>query len=552
MSKSDRRALERGRASHAGRAWADAFEALTLADQSAPLGAEDLERLVTAAALTGHEEAMLPLQERLYQAHLEAGETLAAARTGFWLGFRLFGRGEAGRAGGWLSRAQRLVEREGRACAEEGYLLLPAGTRLLVGGQAAEAHDLGARAAAIGERFGEGDLIALGRNLQGRALLAQGQLEPGLACVDEAMVAAASGELSPIATGLIYCSAIASCQRVYAIDRAREWTAALARWCEAQPQLVMFTGNCLVHRSEVLQLGGAWPEAIDEARRAIDHCARGAYDVEATGRATYQHAELHRLRGEHAAAEAGYRAASASGVEPMPGLALLRLAQGQPQAAAQAIRRVVQATGDRLQRTRFLPALVEILVAAGDLDGARAGWRELEETAASLDTEVLRALAGHACGSIRLAEGNPQGALAPVRRAFEVWQRIGAPYLAARLRVLLARACLALGDGEGARLELDAARQVFERLGARPDLDAVAALTAKAAPGVAGKPAHGLTERELEVLRLVATGKTNKEIAGALSLAEKTVDRHVSNIFTKIDVSTRAAATAYAYQHELI
>ena len=291
------------------------------------------------------------------------------------------------------------------------------------------------------------------------------------------MVAAISGELSPVVTGIIYCSAIASCQRVYAFDRTREWTAALTSWCDAHPQLGMFTGHCLVHRAEIMQMGGSWPEAVEEARRAVERCVRDI-EREAAGRAHYQEAEIHRLRGEFAAAETAYRSASRSGIEPQPGLALLRLAQGDLDAAASAIRRVVGATSDRLQRTRFLPAHVEIMLAVGDLEEARAASRELDETASSFNTEVLAAIAGHARGAVQLAEGNARAVLDPVRRAFGIWQQLGAPYLAARLRVLLARACIALGDVEGARLELDGAREVFEGLGARPDLAAVEAIGA--------------------------------------------------------------------------
>ena len=372
--------------------------------------------------------------------------------------------------------------------------------------------------------------------------------------LDEAMVAATSGELSPVVTGIVYCSAIASCHRVYALDRVREWTAALSNWCEAHPQLGMFTGHCLVHRAEIMQMSGSWPEAVEEARRAVGRCVH-AMEREAGGRAHYQEAEIQRLRGEFAAAETAYRNASRSGVEPQPGLALLRLAEGDREAAASAIRRVIAATGDRLQRTRFLPAHVEIMLAVGDLEEARAASLELDETASSLNTDVLAAIAAHARGAVQLAEGNPEAVLDPVRRAFGIWQQIGAPYLAARLRVLLARACVALGDVEGARLELEGAREIFERLGARPDLVVVKAIGTSLDDNHKGKvPAsrHGLTERELQVLRLIASGKTNKAIARELSLSEKTVDRHVSNIFTKVDVSSRAAATAFAYQHQLI
>jgi DNA-binding CsgD family transcriptional regulator len=538
--------LQRGRDCYERNEWNDAFEALSLADQSTSLDAEDLHRLAWAAGLSARDELMLATQERVYHARLAAGQDLIAARAAFWLGFRLLARGEPAAASGWLSRAHRLVEAHAADCVEQGYLLLPAAQRHLSAGELADALDCAARAFEIGERFAEPDLIAFARNLQGRVLLSQGQVDRGLVFLDEAMVAATAGELTPVVTGIVYCSAIASCHRIFALERVREWTAALSRWVESHPQLGIFNGHCLVHRAEVHELNGSWHEAVDEARRAITRCVRHI-EREAAGRAHYQQAEIHRLRGEFELADAAYREASRSGFEPQPGLALLRLVQGDTNAAASASRRIIGATRDRLSRLRFLPAHVEIMLTAGDLDEARVASRELQETAASLDTDVLVAIAAHAQGSIELAQGNPQGVLEPARRAFGIWQQTGAPYLAARLRVLLARACIALGDAEGARLELHCAREVFEKLGAAPDIAAVDAL---------GKPetatGRGLTMRELQVLRLLATGKTNKAIARELSLSEKTVDRHVSNIFGKTGVATRAAATAFAYEQKLI
>jgi DNA-binding CsgD family transcriptional regulator len=546
--------LLRGRASYERREWNDAFEALSLADRAEALGADDLHRLAWSAGLTARDDEMLATQERVYQARLDAGEDLAAGRAAFWLGFRLLSRGEPARASGWLSRAQRLVELHAQDCVEQGYLLLPAGQKHLNAGDCAEAQNCAARAVRIGERFGEADLIAFGRNLQGRALLLQGQIDRGLALLDDAMVAATAGELSPVVTGIVYCSAIASCHRVFALERVREWTQALSNWCEANPQLGMFTGHCLVHRAEVLEMSGSWPEAVDEARRAVQRCVR-AVERDAAGRAHYQQAEIHRLRGEIELAEASYREASRAGFEPQPGLALLRLAQGDISAAATASRRMVGATHDRFARTRFLPAHVDIMLAAGDLAAARTASNELEDTAAKLNTDVLTAIAARAGGSVHLEEGKPHAVLDPVRRAFGIWQQLGAPYLAARQRVLLARACVALGDVEGARLELDAAHEVFEKLGARPDVAAVEAMFATLVrERQARAPAadHGLTAREIQVLRLVSKGKTNKAIARELSLSERTIDRHVSNIFAKADVSSRAAATAFAYERKLI
>jgi DNA-binding CsgD family transcriptional regulator len=431
---------------------------------------------------------------------------------------------------------------------------LPAAQRHLSASEPGEALECAARAAAIGERCGEIDLVAFAHNLQGRAWLSQGQVARGLALLDEAMVAAASGELSPVVTGIVYCSAIASCHRVFALGRVREWTAALASWCDANPQLGLFNVSCLVHRAEMFELSGSWQEAVEAARRAAERCVRD-FDRDAAGRAHYQEAEIHRLRGEFEQAEADYREASRAGFEPQPGLALLRLAQGDRDAAATASRRVIAATSGPLARSRFLPAHVEIMLASGDLEEARAASRELEGIASGVETEILDAIASHTSASIHLAEGSPHAVLDPVRRAFGIWQRLGAPYLAARLRVLAGRACIALEDVESARLELECAHQVFEELGAKPDVACVEALLARlndAGRKDSGTTDHALTGRELQVLRLIASGKTNKAIAKELALSEKTVDRHVSNIFVKTNVTSRSAATAFAYERKLI
>jgi DNA-binding NarL/FixJ family response regulator len=539
--------LARGRAAHARRAWEEARAALARADEAAPLGAADLELYAWTSGLTGRVADYLRLFERAHSAHLEAGEHLRAARAAFWIGFRLFSLGETGQGAGWVARAQRLLDRVGRPCVEAGYLRLPAVHRAFASGDWQAAHDAAAGAAEIGERFGDADLTAFARNLQGRALMRLGRIREGLALVDEAMLAATSDELSPTVTGLVYCSAIATCQQAYVHDRAREWTAALTRWCNAQPELAMFTGTCMVHRAEIKELAGAWPEAIEEARRVAERAS--PVEPHTTGDAHYRQAEIHRLRGELGAAEEGYRNASHLGREPQPGLALLRLLQRRRGDAASGIRRALEEARDPLERARLLPATVEILLAAGEAAEARRACEELEAVAAAFATDVLAAMAAHARGAVLLDAGDAAGALGPLRRSFAAWQEIGAPYLAARVRVLVGRACRALGDRDGEALEREAAGAVFERLGAAPDLER---LEAPAEADGATARRHGLTARELEVLRLVAAGLTNKAIAKQLFVSEKTVDRHVSNIFGKLDVSSRAAATAYAYEHGLI
>lgn len=538
--------LERARAAYRECCWAAAFQAFTDADQSVALEAGDLEQLALAAYFVGHDEQYLKTLERAYNAYLRNDEPFRAIRCAFWLGFRLLMRGEGGHATGWFARGQRLIDRDRNDCAERGYLLLPL-VEQLIGQEKYEAgYASAAEAAAIGERCGDGDLVACARHQQGRIRLQQGQISAGLALLDETMLTVVAGELSPLVTGLMYCSVIQACQQVYAFDRAFEWTAALTQWCDSQPDMVAFAGVCQVHRAEIKQLRGAWPEAIAEAQRATER-ANSVSRVAAAG-AHYQKAEVLRLTGDFAGAEEAYRAAGRLGLEPQPGLALLRLAQGRTDAAVSAIRRVVETTTEPLKRMRLLPACVEILLAAGDLEAARNACSDLERSVARFDTGVAAVVAAQARGAVDLAEGKSQAALNALQPALQVWQRIDAPHAAARTRVLIGLACRALGDEDGADMELAAARATFERLDARPDL-AQMDLLMKAAPPADG---HGLSAREMQVLRLVTTGETNKAIARKLGLSERTIDRHVSNIFTKLDVTSRTAATAFAYRHGLI
>jgi DNA-binding CsgD family transcriptional regulator len=540
-------ALERGRRAYDRRAWKDAHELLSLADREAALPPAHLERLATAAFLIGREQEFEHVLERAHGVYRDAGDRPGAARCAFWIGLRLFLTGKTAAATGWLARGQRLVDEEGRETAETGYLLLPVAEQHLRAGESERGRAVALEASAIGSRLGDRDLITAARHQEGRALLEMGQPEAGFALLDEVMVEVTSGELSPMMTGLLYCSVIGCFQRVYALGRAREWTAALGRWCQDQGQLVTFTSTCQVHRAEILQLQGAWADALAEARRACEHRADGIAELP-PGDGFYQQGEVLRLRGELDAAERAYRSASRAGADPHPGLALLWLARGRTRAAAAAIARALDETADPLARARFLPARVEILLAGRDRAGARAAGAELAEIAARLHSDVLRATATQAEGAVELAAGNARAALVRLRGAWKEWQTLEIPHAAARARELLGLACRALGDRAGGRMELDAARVAYESLGAGPDVARVDALLAHRAD--AGP--CGLTPREVQVLRLIAAGKSNKEVAEALSLSVKTVERHVGNILTKLDVPSRAAATAWAYENEVI
>jgi DNA-binding NarL/FixJ family response regulator len=486
--------------------------------------------------------------ERAHRLHLDSGDIPCSVRCAFWIGHNLLFRGEPVQATGWFTRAQRLLARHGKECVEQGYLLIPQWLKQMAGGDYKGGYLTAARAAALGERFGDADLIWLAVDEQGRALINQGRVEEGLGLVDETLIAATAGDLSPVVTGIVYCNTIAFCQSMYELRHAREWTRALAQWCDEQPDMVAHNGLCLVHRAEIMQLQGAWPEALAEARRAADRFTQGVLNQLACGKALYRQGEVHRLRGELVAAERAFRDASRLGCEPQPGLALLRLAQADVKAAVGAIRRAVSEAADPLRRAALLPAYVEIMLSLGDVEEARSASRELARIAQRQGTEALTAMAAQADGAVSLAEGDATAALAALRRAAEGWIALDAPFESARTRVLVSQACAALGDDDTAALELEAARGVFEELGARPELRRLDSAIATATSG----HTHGLTERELEVLRLVAAGKSNREIAAELVISDHTARRHLQNIFRKLGVSSRAAATSFGFQHDLI
>jgi len=538
--------LDRGREAFGRREWGLAYAGLRASEAVVPLDLDDLERLATAAALTGHADDSDVAWARAFRELARRGDGPRAARCAFWLGVGLLNRGEAARGEGWLARARRQVEDGPGECAELGYLALPAAISQVYGGEAAAACEAASTAAGIGERCGDPDLVAFARLVQGRALMRMGRTAEGMALLDEVMVAVVGDEVSPMLAGDIYCSVIEGCNEVYDLRRAHEWTAALTQWCEAQPDLVPYRGHCQVHRAEILLRDGAWPNANDAAMDAYERLTRPPPHP-AAGNAAYLLADLHRLRGEYTRAEESYREASRWGRQPQPGLALLRLAQGQTDTAEASIRRTLTEATDPAVRPVQLAAAVEILLAAGDLARARNAAAELVEIAADADTSILDAMAAHCTGAVRGAEGNQPGALAALRRAWTLWQRVEAPYEAARARTLLGQACRDAGDEDSALMEFDAATAVFARLGAAPEVTRLEALVRRppAAPA-------GLTVREVDVLRRVATGRSNREIAADLVLSEATVARHVSNILTKLGVRSRSAATAFAYENGVV
>jgi len=537
-------ALDRGRVAFHQKRWGDAFAELSAADRESTLDPDDLVLLGTAAHLTGRDDAAVDIVARVQSGFVQQGRPERAARYAIEACMLLMNRGDMAQAGAWHARAARLLE-DGRDCAEKGWVILPTALQHLFGGDAEAALPMVIEAMSLAERFGDADLLALCRLTRGNALVALGRIPEGIAFVDEAMLSVIAGEVGPIQSGIVYCAVIELCQEIFDLGRAREWTEALRRWSDTQEGLVPFRGQCLVHRAEIMQLHGDWPDALQEAERAEKWLSDPPQP--AVGAAHYQLGEIHRLRGDVAEAEESYKRASMHGRNPQPGMALLRLAQGHVDAASAAVKREADEAHDIAARAKILPALVEIALAARDVAAARAASDELATIAKTFDAPMLRAIAAHANGAVLLDEGDARGALADLRPAASGWQELGAPYEAARVRVLVALACRALGDRDTADLEIEAARAAFEQLGAAPALAGIDSLAfpSKSSPG-------GLTDREIEVLRLVAAGKTNRTIANDLVLSQKTIDRHVSNIFTKIGVTSRTAAAAYAYEHGLL
>jgi DNA-binding CsgD family transcriptional regulator len=536
-----RDAVELGRDAFERRAWGEALEQLAGAAPSDP---GDLERLAVAAILVGRDDASDEAWERASTACAERGDAAGAARCAFWLGLALTLRGEEARGGGWLARAERLADEFGE-CAATGLVLVPRSIGALMGGDAETARTLALEMVDLARRVGDRELLVLGLLGIGQAEYLAGRNEPARKAFDEAMVSVTANEVSPMVAGIVYCAVIDSCMESGDLLRAAQWTDALQRWCDDQPDLVPYRGQCLVHRSQVLQARGAWPEAASAAEMACRRLSEHPHP--AVGLAHYQQGDLYRLRGELVPAEEAYKAAGRHGKDPAPGLALLRLAQGNVEAATAAARRMVTEHRDEgLMATPVLAAAVQILIAADEVDGAGDLATELDGLAAGSDLPLVQATVAYASGSVMLAMNDATGALNAFRRACQAWHELDVPYEEARARVGVARACALLGDDDARDIEIDAARAIFTRLGAQPDLERLD--PAGAAPSRPG----GLTVRECDVMRQVAAGRTNREIAAELSISEHTVARHLQNIFLKLGLTSRAAATAYAYEHDLV
>jgi DNA-binding CsgD family transcriptional regulator/tetratricopeptide (TPR) repeat protein len=528
------------------RAWRAAFSQLATAHTEEALGLDDLELLAQAAYLCGEDAASEKAWIEANRRSVENKDWARAARCAFWLGVTLQARSERAQAGGWFARAQRVLEDNDHDCVERGWLLVGAGLKLHHERNYDASTQAWEQALEVGKRFHDVDLIATARQGLGRILIKQGRISEGSPMLDESMVAVLANEVSPIPAGIIYCSVIEACQEMLDIARAHEWTAALSHWADAQSDLVPYRGRCQIHRSEIMTLEGRWANAAEEIAQACERLV--APPQPQLGMALNQQAEVHRLRGEFDAAEEAYRQASEKAFVLQPGWALLKLARGETEAAVAAIQRSYEATSKEVTRCRVLPAYVEIMLAAGNIEDAKAGHEELAQIAETLDSPLLRGVALRCRGAVLLAEGDAANALATFAKVWEHWTALEVPYESARLRLLIAQASKQAGDEHTATSEFDAARRSFEQLGAAHELKMLEALSGSTPAQVAG----GLSPREVEILRLVAKGRSNREIASELVISERTVARHMSNIFNKLEVPSRTAASAFAFENNLV
>ena len=537
--------LQAAREAHRQRDWPRAREAFVAAREALPLSGDDLDALADATWWLGQVDEFVAIGDAAFRRHLDADQPGDAAMTALGVGVSLLLRGDEAEGSGWIGRAARLLEGlpEGP---EHGYIrYVTAVEGGLGGGDLQPVAEAAREVQAIGRRHDDPTLVAAGIVGEGRALVRRGEVDRGLRLLDEAMIAVLHQDLDPEWAGNVYCHLMAACHELADVGRAREWTEATSAWLSTLPAAVLFTGICRVHRSQVLQVAGQWDRAEQEAARVLEDLAE--MHVASVAEAHYQLGELRRLRGDLDGAQESYGRARRQGRDPQPGAALLLHARGRPAPAMAAIRAALHAAGpDRLARVRLVAAQVEIALAVDDLATARGACSELEATAARCGTSGLEAAALHWRGAVSLAAGHAEEALPALRAACRRWNEVSAPYDAARTCVLLGRVYDALGDREASAAELAAAGATFERLGAVVDQEAVASLTGdRAIPG-------GLTEREVEVLALVAAGGTNREVAAELVLSEKTVARHLANIFVKLDVSTRTEAAAFAFTHGLV
>jgi DNA-binding CsgD family transcriptional regulator len=533
--------LARARELHRASRWEEACAEYAAADAEEPLAVEDLEAFAEAAQVSARGDEAVALLHRVFDLRVSAGELDDAAQVAFWLWWALFNNNQVVQASGWLRQTSRTL---GGDTSTSLWLKIPEAMFHGTTGNRARAHEL--LRAIVDE--GAGEVVPWALSMWGQTLIDEGRLQDGLDRLEEAMAILLNQALPPRVTPWIYCAAVRGCCLARDFARARAWNQSMARWLDSLNSLGgAYLGNCRIYRSRLMLLNGAWPDALDEIAAVCTDL--DGYTGWVCGHAYYQLGEVRRVRGEWDAAEDAYRRAAEHGCPTQPGLALLRLAEGDIDAASAGVRRALTEVTAKPERLDLLKAAVTIYLQEGKIEAARAAVTEFEEITRELTAPAIEAETSAVRGALALSDGDPGSALPLLRRAVGTWQQQEVPHEVAKLNVLIGQACRALADHDGAQLEFSAARETFERLGARPDLAQLERIVA--ATG-AGSATHGLTRREIEVLCLIARGKANRAIANELHLSERTVHRHVSKIFTKLDVDSRTAAVAYGIKHRIV
>jgi class 3 adenylate cyclase len=460
--------VQRARDAYHRHAWHEAFDLLREADADASLTAQDLAMLAESAWFAGNPDAAIEARERAHLGYLDEGDKCYAAEMALQIALDHFERLESAIGNGWLGKAKRLLDQTPEDCAAHGWHAQAlAYLALRMKGDPEEGLHQARIAQEFGERLGIPAMQALAMAGQGRALISKGKIDEGLALIDESAVTAISGELDPLTTGKIYCNTISICRDLADWRRAIEWTDAAERWCHRQ-NVSGFPGICRVFRAEIMDFRGSWADAEREAKRACEELLR--YDLLVSGHAQYEIGEVRLRVGDLEGAQEAFRQAHQLNRVPEPGMSLLRLAQGDAQAANISIKRAIASVGSRaFIQARLLPAAVEIGLAAGDLDSVEQQVTALEQIASSFRTTAVAATADHARGRLLLAQGNAAMAMASLRRAVELWHELGTPYETAKARMALGETYRADGDEGAARLEFESAKAAFERLGALPD-----------------------------------------------------------------------------------
>jgi DNA-binding CsgD family transcriptional regulator len=529
----DDQALTAAREACEGHAWATARERFHAAGE---LATDDLESLAGACWWLGEVEEYAVASAELHRRLLDEGQPVRAALTAFELGYTEVVRGREEAGVGWMARARRLFEELPEA-PERGFVLVVDAQAAMVGGDLEGAAELAEQALALGEEHDLPTLVALGRFLCGAVAVHRGQTERGLRSVDEAMLPVQAGQVAPEWVGLLYCDTIQLCHDLMDLPRAQRWTTLTERWCEGYAPAVMFTGICRVHRAQLRVVRGEWERAEQEAQQAAEDLE--GLDVGVAAEAHYSLGELCRLRGEPDAAERAYRRAHELGRDPLPGLALLSLQRGRRQVAASILDAALAAQVFPLARAPLLAARVEVALAGTDPGESTAYLEELTRIAEEHASPGWRAESRRWRGAVLLARGMPAEAVRELRQACALWQEMDAPYQVCRIGPDLADAYEALGDRDTARREREKAAAVLQRLGV-PDVPP------------AERDLGGLTPRELEVVVAVADGCSNRQAARALHISERTVARHLANVYLKTQVTSRTAAVAWARERGLL